>query len=140
MTETTRLFDGTTQGLFDTVTRHLFAQGRPALQNDPHMRRSANGCMYRGPNGTKCAAGVLIPDDLYDDDMENRPASTFMILQAIGISAGSDEQIGLLGELQRVHDTELVREFDGTFNRDRLATRLRSVAASFALNTDAIPA
>lgn len=28
------------------------------------------GCFYRGPNNTKCAAGVLIPDDLYSPTME----------------------------------------------------------------------
>lgn len=27
-------------------------------------------CMYRGPDGKKCAAGVLIPDEEYESQME----------------------------------------------------------------------
>lgn len=27
-------------------------------------------CLYRGPEGTKCALGLFIPDELYQKDME----------------------------------------------------------------------
>lgn len=30
------------------------------------------GCRYRGPNGRKCAAGQLIPDELYKPEMERK--------------------------------------------------------------------
>ena len=32
-----------------------------------------DGCMYRGFGGTKCAAGILIPDDQYYETMEGCP-------------------------------------------------------------------
>lgn len=38
-------------------------------------REPFEGCMYRTPEGRKCAVGCLIPDGLYDSDMENRTAS-----------------------------------------------------------------
>lgn len=50
------------QETFDTVVSFLIAQGKPAKGRD--------GCMYRGPDGTKCAAGCLIPDEMYSEDME----------------------------------------------------------------------
>jgi hypothetical protein len=50
--------DATAQEVFDQVAGHLLRQ----------MQCSTNGgwCMYRGPDGLKCAAGCLIGDDEYD--------------------------------------------------------------------------
>ena len=50
------------QEIFDTVVTHLLTQGV----------RSANGdiCLYRGPNGTSCAVGCLIPDEMYEPEMD----------------------------------------------------------------------
>src|SRR5574338_424884 len=47
----------THQETFNTVAAFLLKQG-PA--------RDEYGCLYRGPNNTKCAAGCLIPDDKYE--------------------------------------------------------------------------
>lgn len=40
-------------------------------------------CLYRGPNGNKCAVGHLIPDDKYVPEMEVVPATR--ICEFIGI-------------------------------------------------------
>ena len=54
-----------TQKTFDTMVDHLYKQGGPAI-ND------IGGCLYRGPNGSKCAIGCLIPDEEYKDSMEGK--------------------------------------------------------------------
>lgn len=53
----------TNQEAFDFVAKKLIEQGEPSI-NDSGM------CLYRGPNNNRCAAGWLIPDDKYTDDME----------------------------------------------------------------------
>lgn len=53
----------TIQEAFDLVATKLIEQGKPSMGSDGQ-------CMYRGPNNTRCAAGWLIPDDKYNDEME----------------------------------------------------------------------
>lgn len=57
------------QEIFDTVAKHLFSQGQRAMMNNNHGL-DGEYCAYRGENGMKCAVGVLIPDDMYDPDMD----------------------------------------------------------------------
>ena len=47
------------QEIFDFVAKFLADQGRTKIR-----------CRYRSALGFKCAVGCLIPDHLYDDDME----------------------------------------------------------------------
>lgn len=57
----------TPQEIFDTVARHLFAQGTRSY--DP----VEDQCLYRyrSPEGIRsCAVGRLIPDEVYDCAME----------------------------------------------------------------------
>lgn len=53
------------QQAFNIMVQHLIKQGKPAY--DPKTM----SCFYRGPEGTMCAVGPLIPDDVYRPDMEN---------------------------------------------------------------------
>jgi hypothetical protein len=57
----------TPQEIFDTVAVHLMTQGKKS--------QGAGECLYRGPDGLKCAAGVLIPDEDYTPKMEGKPVS-----------------------------------------------------------------
>lgn len=92
------------QEIFDTVVRHLHAQGKPAL-NDAN-------CRYRSDAGLSCAVGCLIPDEFYDPQMENQTPSMPRVksaLRASGIIKGNEDQedldtLGLLGALQYAHD------------------------------------
>ena len=45
------------------------------------FERSADGglCMYRGPNGLKCALGWCIPDYMYAPEMEGCSAEEFLL-------------------------------------------------------------
>jgi hypothetical protein len=47
------------QEVFDQVVSHLRAQGKQAVSSD------GIGCMYRSPDGLKCAVGCLISDEEY---------------------------------------------------------------------------
>ncbi len=51
------------QRVFDIVLDHIRAQGKPAFIKGT--------CLYRAPDGCKCAIGALIPDDSYFGTMEN---------------------------------------------------------------------
>ena len=60
------------QEIFDKVATHLSKQGHRAFDD--------NACMYRSPNGDKCAMGCLIPDEEYNaDTMEGRGASILLV-------------------------------------------------------------
>jgi hypothetical protein len=117
----------TTQEIFDTVATHLFTQGERALSAD-------GACMYRAPDGRKCAAGVLIDDNEYNPAMEG---TTF------GGGRHGDQRlshlwpmrlvqhINLITTLQTVHDAN---DNDYWLTTDRMKWRLRKVAILFDLD------
>lgn len=82
----------TLQGIFNIVSTHLLKQNARSTDCE-------GTCMYRGKDGTKCAAGCLIPNDQYKKQYEY---CTWSTLQREGLvpSKFSDE----IQELQRIHD------------------------------------
>lgn len=56
----------TAQQAFETAVRGVITQGKPAMS----MINGHPLCRYRGDNGTKCAVGMLIPDEAYVPSME----------------------------------------------------------------------
>lgn len=87
------------QEIFDTVATHLLKQGRRATNPDiPEM------CVYRGANGTKCAVGVLIPDEAYDPVMEGRTLVGLLSHPEFEIPGWMRNNQMLLKELQDTHD------------------------------------
>jgi hypothetical protein len=84
----------------------MIAQGRPS-------RSEYDGdCLYRGPDGSKCAAGVLIPDELYNPRFEGTAADqkdVGSILSRLG------HDLSLVRDLQVVHDeagsNHFIRDF-----------------------------
>lgn len=85
----------THQETFDTVAVHLLTQNKQSL--DP----KTGTCLYRGPNGLKCAVGALIPDDKYHRSLEGHSAGAGKvaeILESLGHSTR------LCDRLQGVHD------------------------------------
>ncbi len=88
----------TSQEIFDTVAAHLLKQGKRAIAND-------GVCMYRAPDGCKCAFGCLIPDDLYSPPFENRLA-VGVVNSCPELASLYDESThSLLRDLQSMHDT-----------------------------------
>lgn len=86
------------QEVFDTVAKHLLNQGRISESPD-------GSCGYRGQDGMKCAIGVLIPDDLFREEMEGVTVEKLIPLYSDIGSLFSRVDTGLLNRLQLVHDT-----------------------------------
>ncbi len=87
--------------IFTTVATHLIKQNAKAspVEND-------QGCAYRGVNGTMCAVGCLIPDEMYDPLMEGKIVQALLGNQYKGYKVPDyfEEHQELLGDLQFVHD------------------------------------
>lgn len=82
----------TRQQIFDTAYRGLASQG---------FRKSAakGRCLYRGPNGRKCAIGWCIPDDVKFDE------ATYTLNKALDDAGISQDDDWFCCELQTVHDS-----------------------------------
>lgn len=115
----------TPQQIFDTVATHLFTQGKQAVNTN-------GACMYRGENGTKCAIGVLIPDNLYTDAMEGRSAGSLFHVD-VDYPQYLEVNKKLLSSLQNVHDFSY--NWDNT---ETLKDALVGVAEMNQLSTDVL--
>ena len=91
----------TAQLLFDTVVDALRKQGRKSVTED------GSKCLYRAPqpDGTtlKCAAGHVLPDELYRPAMEGHRISGYYCRAAFESVVGK-AHMNLLSTLQCVHD------------------------------------
>ena len=81
----------TEQQVFDQVATHLLTQGRKS--------ENAGTCLYRGPEGTKCAAGCLIGKSEYRAYWEGRSWSGLA-----GEGSVPEEHLDLIIALQKIHD------------------------------------
>ena len=114
------------QEVFDIVVNHLVTQRRPAY-ND------IRNCVYRAPDGLRCAVGVLIPDDLYDPEFEGVGVDSLIRELFNEDLADWRDHRKLLLALQHVHDKCLTISRRGTFNITDLRRRLLNVAVEFSL-------
>ena len=88
----------TRQDIFNIAANGLLKQGKQSASGDK--------CLYRGPDGLKCAIGMLIPDELYEDAFEGNSASKPSVRKAL-VKAGVPNTVGykdFLDNLQDVHD------------------------------------
>jgi hypothetical protein len=88
----------TPQQIFDTVARHLLTQARQARSH-----ADFGLCAYRASDGCKCAAGALIPDDLYDPEFEGHGADSNFLVKRM--PPWWRENLMLIRDLQVVHDS-----------------------------------
>lgn len=93
----------TAQELFDTIVTHLRTQG---VQSKDEMK---GVCLYRGPNSTKCAVGILIPDELYRPNMEDNNIDSLIEKDLVPSELVEEfsSNKALLLDLQYVHDQSL---------------------------------
>lgn len=95
----------TRQIIYDRVKAHLLAQNKRSY--DDTGRFQGNGCRYRGPNGTKCAIGGLIPDHLYNPSFEGKSVygliSLFGTINVFGDNLDTDARF--LHDIQGIHDS-----------------------------------
>lgn len=84
----------TNQEAFTKMVQHLRKQGCKS-QDEAHQT-----CLYRGPNGLKCAVGALIPDEEYREwwDEEGVMASRLGTVSLNGLNHK------MLEDMQQTHD------------------------------------
>lgn len=116
----------TPQEIFNKVATHLFTQGTRAML-DPECE--SGQCMYRGPNGSKCAVGVLIPDKLYRKNMETFTINGLLDDEKVVLPAWMAENRELLWSLQSTHDRHLAWDSSMAMRR-----KLRGVAEVHGLD------
>jgi hypothetical protein len=100
----------TSQEVFDKSATGLMIQGERAEDE-------SRACVYRGLDNTKCAAGFLILDEFYSQEMEtaavvwdtnshsyNEKSST-RVREALVNSGVELEDLKLVNKLQRIHDS-----------------------------------
>lgn len=122
----------TTQKAFDWV----ITQGGPALEG--------GSCQYRA-GGLRCAVGWLIPDDLYNPDMEDCNVEevlwSFPHLKSLPqfqalINRPEAYGTSLLADMQEAHDSAAIEYRDAPPSSGwayRLLWKMRVVASKFNL-------
>ena len=113
------------QEIFDKVVTELFGQGYRSVN-------SMNMCMYRGPDGAKCAVGFFIPDNEYSEKMEDMTVDQLSKLLHGGPTKDflvKNERF--LDKLQSIHDSR--RNEDSEF-----VNKLRILAEDYCLNDSII--
>lgn len=114
------------QEIFDRVAAHLLTQNSKATDE------AGRECMYRAPDGRKCAVGCLIDDKFYTADLESRTVSWPEVQDALELSMGcrmSQVTYKMLADLQRLHDGAPVerwaRKLEVIANEHRLKWRVQ---------------
>lgn len=83
--------------VFDKIKRHLLKQNKKSQKKTT--------CLYRGPNGLKCAIGCLIKTG-YSDRLEYQLVTTDAVRSALeknGVVCNS-RTLAMLTSLQDLHD------------------------------------
>lgn len=107
------------QEVFNHVVNHL------RQQKTKSMDASRLACLYRGPEGRKCAAGCLIADDEYEPSLERQSWRHLVQMQRVPCV-----HVDLIAELQNAHDLSWVDDNDAL---NDLEPRLALIAIKFGL-------
>jgi len=97
------------QEIFDAAAIHLMGMDGPSLDMD------GDACVYRGKdedcefNGQKCAVGLFIADQHYDEGFEgtgikNNRSVSHAVAKSWGQEHLTIDQLSLLADLQMAHD------------------------------------
>lgn len=121
------------QEAFDTVVTHLYTQKKRAF--------TSSSCLYRTPEGLKCAAGCLIPDELYDIEMEGAPFYALNKYQNIVDHFNNPwlnnvRFVDLIQRLQDAHDDRESWNDEGP--NEEMYENLIDIASKYKLNTEVL--
>jgi hypothetical protein len=86
------------QTLFNEVVRHLLTQKAKSMLDD--------ACCYRSPDGLKCAAGCLLPDNFDFKTYNSFPWADLVERDLVG-----SNHEALISALQDIHDTAEVENW-----------------------------
>jgi hypothetical protein len=104
----------TAQELFDTALTHLRKQGQKSVVMDFVPGYT---CRYRSPEGFKCSIGVLIPDNVYKLEMEEKSFDVLLHSNLLPIDLQAEFQVHaeLLRKLQDIHDNTYIEKWEDGF-------------------------
>ena len=100
------------QEIFDTVVAHLRKQGKKAQHTTDD---GVTTCRYRTDDGLKCAAGCLMPDEVYSSDMEGQRCFASDLLARLPRALVDVFESDVLHELQNLHDHDPVSMWETRF-------------------------
>jgi hypothetical protein len=111
----------TEQEIFDIVYKGIIAQGGFSLTD--------GGCVYRAPNGRKCAAGHLLPDEAYHPGLEGMSWASVVRRHPSLAAIGS---VDFVMHLQSIHDTAADSPYpvDLTYWREKMDNLANRVGLS----------
>lgn len=119
------------QEIFETVAKHLFNQGEQALSP------GSGYCRYKTPDGLKCAVGILIPDEQYDEVLEEKDVSHLIAFcqadnfKTAPVVRSFKRHAAFLTDLQNVHDSSCAWESEHV-----MRTKLEETGRRYKLKTD----
>lgn len=87
------------QEIFEASVTHLFNQGRQSANP------GGDFCLYRGPDGLKCAAGIFLDDDAAQR-ADKCPASSWDRIYKHTYPDMGSGKVALIVALQSLHDNE----------------------------------
>ena len=110
------------QEIFDFVVSNLLKQNAKSVSEE-----HPDECLYRGPNGKKCAAGFLISDSRYSKSLEGQ--NIYYIINAImpDFDSNNSEHFSkraLIVNLQEIHDEIDEEDWKEAFKRLAKITKL----------------
>lgn len=109
----------TLQEAFDKVWEHFVVEGKPPAMHDWE-------CRYRMSDGRRCAIGVLIPDERYEEGFEGESPLSSRLRPLLGeLLPGVPPSV--LESLQMCHDGA---------DENNFTTSVRKKLATFAMNHD----
>jgi hypothetical protein len=128
----------TNQEAFDKVVVHLSTMPRKSTASDGNSSEQFAGCVYRTPDGNRCAIGALIPDELYEERMDLKGLSVDWLIKEYPHikELFKDCSHSLLAVLQSIHDDN--RNIHWEDNKFIGWNELKEVAEAFRLNTEVI--
>jgi hypothetical protein len=97
------------QDLFDQVVSHLRQQGK---RSQAVLGIGLIRCLYRHPDGLKCAVGCLIPDANYEDTMEKQDLHQVLEMLPKELRERLLRHEAMLLDLQHLHDDTKVEMWE----------------------------
>lgn len=108
----------TAQEIYTKARNHLLTQMKPARGPDTACIGSPERCMYRSPEGLKCAFGIFIPDDKYRPEMEGVLVDVlFEQKRWIDLFDDFKPHLKLIERLQSIHDQRSVSSWETDLDR-----------------------
>jgi len=127
----------TDQEIFDKVVRHVIEQGKKS-------RNETRGgtCRYLSDDGSKCAAGCLIKDGMYQPEMDRWTMLAGELQRTYPDAVEyNSSQSKMVRALQIAHDQAVEKDDTGNISSEVFVSNFKTIASAIGtalgLSTDA---